>query len=632
MKPVVAVVVASLLAYANVFWNHFTDWDDRWLIFENPHSHQLTWDGIKAIFNPWIDRQLLGAEFLPVRDLSWLMDHVFFGGNPVGFHIGDVFFHVLTSVALFFFFRELLGRSSERAAVLAALIFAVHPVHTESVTWMSSRKDVLSGVFVVFGAYLWIARVHGGGRRLFGGEAREESEFSLAAYLGVLFLYGLAILSKSTALSFPVLLVLLDLSLRRVSFRPAALGRWCLKILPFFGMTGLLMLVVRMTSGASGLRVTEYHGGSLLATLWIQSKAFFDYVLVLFFPVTLRTAVTVPKRFVLDFHHAVGCAFVLGLCVLSVVYVAALLRRRVLPQRDKEIVERGRFPLFHLSGFASSWFLICLLPMANLIPMNWVYCERYLYLPSIGFSLWGGVLLHRCLSRASGSPKKYALVVGGVVIVFLALTGRTLTRNRDWKDNLTLWTVTAAQAPSSPDVIYAYAKALENEGKAEEALAEFERVLVLNPGKVPARENLSNLLVQKGRREDLEAARLILTRGIALSPDAASLHNNLAVVHRLAGDRIESLRSHETAARLDRKYRSAYAESLYENGRFKTGMEVVEKALETSPRSLPVLRLAAKIALAMGDRGKARGYAERGLEIDPNRPGLKKILREAGGE
>lgn len=144
--------------YLNSLGNIFTNWDDQ-MIYENYHIRSLDWKNIFTIFTP-----VRAGTYQPIRVLSYAVDYYFWKLNPLGYHITNVLFYILTSVMVFFTLQRLSTHlrddrprdSHRRVAAFGAIVFAFHPVHVEAVTWLAARKEVLQGFFFFVAFYLYL--------------------------------------------------------------------------------------------------------------------------------------------------------------------------------------------------------------------------------------------------------------------------------------------------------------------------------------------------------------------------------------------------------------------------------------------------------------------------------------------
>src|SRR4030042_2707091 len=152
------ILVLVGILYFNSLGNQFTNWDDG-MIYQNPSIQNLNWEGIKKIFT-----LVKGNTFQPIRILSYAIDYHFWKLNPIGYHITNILFYILTCIMVFLTLRllsaelrkEASPNSNGRVAIFGALLFAAHPVHIEAVTWLAARKEVLQGFFFFLSFFLYM--------------------------------------------------------------------------------------------------------------------------------------------------------------------------------------------------------------------------------------------------------------------------------------------------------------------------------------------------------------------------------------------------------------------------------------------------------------------------------------------
>ena len=181
------LVLMVVLVFANTFKNDFVGYDDQNLILQNPAIRSLSPENIAEMFVP-----KHRGNYQPIRTLSYAIDHAIWGMRPFGYQLANIVLHAVTVIGTWLLIRRL---ASEPIPLLAAAIFAVHPIHVESVTWISARKDVLSLAFFLL-AILWYEK--------------SESEGKRIPYAASIFATGIALLSKLTAVSIPLCILLLE--------------------------------------------------------------------------------------------------------------------------------------------------------------------------------------------------------------------------------------------------------------------------------------------------------------------------------------------------------------------------------------------------------------------------------------
>jgi tetratricopeptide (TPR) repeat protein len=425
--PPLLIVLASLLAFSSSLNNDFTNWDDNWLITTNPWIREVSWKNVSTILDPTVDpnvRAQLGGEYLPVRDFSAMADYALFGLEPAGHHVTNLVLHTLVCLLLYALLVRFFG--SIALAFGASLLFAVHPLHVESVAWLSSRKDLLAGVFYLLALLAWNAH------RRRGGLGR-----SLPFYAAAFLCFALACTSKYMAVTLPAALLLHDWLLYRP--RPsewrARFWRPLLETLPFFIFTLLFAKLVVVRIASRGL-IREWYGDGFLHTLYSVFHVLVEYVGAIFVPTRLQACVDHPITRSLDLPTLGAAAFLIGL----VGFGGTILVRALFRDRDPSRADR-------LVAFSGLFFFAAISPVSNILfPMGTLYADRYLYLPLLGGPLILGALFAAGFERGRAEPRMRAALLRMAVAV-LALGGvalaygvKTHAYNRVWKDSETLWT------------------------------------------------------------------------------------------------------------------------------------------------------------------------------------------------
>ena len=405
IKASVGLVLVTLLTYSPALWCDFVGWDDPIYVTRNPAVQAgLSPSGIAYAFTT-----LDSSNWIPLTWLSYELDSSLFGLQPVGFHATNVILHACNVCLLFLVLKRLTAATGRSAVV--ALFYAVHPLHVESVAWISERKDVLSTFWLLCTllAYERYARQPGYGRLL---------TTSLCMVCGLL--------AKPMLVTLPILLLLLDVwPLRRVAWtslvgeharaeRYPACPWWQagLEKLPLFGLSllaGCITLMAQRDSMIAGSTISTLTrlGNAVQATGWYLWKTFSPTGLCAFYP---------HPRDALSWQ-------VVGL------WAGLLLAISVL------VIYWGRLRPYLLFGWF--WFLITLLPVLGLIQVGLqAHADRYAYVPHIGLFImivWG---LHDLLTRfKSGIKWGTALVtLGGLACVSL-----TRSQISTWQNTDTLW-------------------------------------------------------------------------------------------------------------------------------------------------------------------------------------------------
>lgn len=410
----IAVVLASLTVSVHTIGFDFVLYDDDYLVYNNPVIRDL--GNVPLFFDPTADRTWMGSEYLPVTTLSFALDYALYARSPHGFHATNVALYALCSLLLYLVLRRF--TSDAWSAAVGAILFAVHPLHTENFAWVAGRKSLLNGVFTLasFFAYMRF-RMRGDDRRW---------------YSAALLSYVLAFFSKYTAVSLPGALLAYDLLFhhregswsRKRLF--ATLKQTAAGVLPFLVVgAGLSVLAVRI-----GIQheIVAPRPGALWSSAVNDPIILLHYLRLLFFPVDQCAYYLWPLRASLTLPAVVGYAVVGAL-----LGAAWLLRRRA--------------PLVSL---AVLWFFALLVPLLNFFPKVPEMAERYLFQSSIALSFLAVWAWNTTRTRTAERPRircgALITLVGAVVVLGLA----SLARSPTWKDSYSLWGRTLEHPMASP--------------------------------------------------------------------------------------------------------------------------------------------------------------------------------------
>jgi len=476
----IALMSATFLAYAPCLNAGFLgNWDDAAHLLENPHVRGLSLEHLRAMFTSNVNR-----TYIPLTILSFALEYRFFELEPWIYHFNNILLHVMVSLGVFVFARQV-GLSA-RGSFLAGLLFGIHPMHVESVAWVTERKDVLYAVF-------YIAALNAYWRFL----RNEKAFFYLLTFVSGL----LSMLAKPMALSLPLVLLACDWLAGRqmdryVFFEKAA---FLLYIIPIGWQTySMHMRLPALTTGPGIL-------------LWIWSLIF--YVLKFCFPFNLIPQYHVPQPVTfLNFNFAFPV-----LLLLMIVY--GLYRWR-----------RQRLLLFAcLFYFLSVFFLLRYDFQADLC----FVADRFMYLPLAGFCLLAGAALGRLLNWSAGQKKEFKMMLWAVVVVlFSGLFFKTFLQSRLWIDPETLWSYVIEKNPESYVAHINRGCAYAQNGMDALALKDFNRAVDIAPHIATAYYDCG-VVFQDGRR--YHQALENYNRAIDIDSQYANAYNNRAIVLSLLG-------------------------------------------------------------------------------------------------
>ena len=492
-----AVFCVTLFVYRGVLNAPFL-WDDEYLVESNPAIRDL--DGVLGSFT-----QDLGATvqerwgfYRPLQVLTYAWDYFFWGQAPLGYHLTNIVLHVAAALALAY----LLGLVFRRVdlACLGGLLFALHPVHTEAVAYVSGRAEILSAFFV-FLALIFYIRSY----------SRKNSVLNVLVFL----CFILALLAKENSLVFPVLCLI---------FHYVASSRPDVKKLVGLALVicaylGLRYAALGAVGGGSGVTTSlgERGVGFLSAVV--------TYVRLLFFPFPLHMEYGMPAFSLTDPHVAFG-----AILLASIAACGFILRR-------KPVV-----------SFGCLWFVGTLLPVSNLVPLNAYMAEHWLYLPSVGFFLIvAGLSLDAFCAIPSRAATK-AVAAAAIVLLNVAYATMTFAQTFYWSDPGFFYETTLQYAATSPRIYNNLGIVYWKEGRPAQARLFFNRAIALNPGYAKAYNNLGQFCREAG---DLHVAVALYQKAIALKPGYAGAYSNLCRAYADMGRYESALSSCLEAVRLD---------------------------------------------------------------------------------
>ena len=438
------VAVVAIGVYANSIPNGFA-YDDPSIVEHNP----IVTEGrvLDALMAPYWPTALAGAGlYRPVTVASFAVEWSLWGNTPQAFHAVNVALHALVSVLLFGLLLRWVGILP---ALLGAVIFAVHPVHTEAVANVVGRGELLAAGFVL--TAVWLHEAAPG-----GGRMRWLRWAALAA------LYALGLGSKEIAVTLPGVLILVACAEHGMRAGVERERRqWPLYLVFTAVLAGYLVVRVWVLGSLTGEVPAPYldglSGGQRVLTavsVWVQ------YARLMLFPLDLAAdygpAVLIPARtFDLDVFAGAGVGFL-------AVWVA-IRSRRVAP----------------LIGFGLAWFALVALPISNvLFPIGVLLAERTLYLPSVAVAIMAAGVLEW---TRRVHPIRIPIALAGVVVIVLAMTLRTVERNPSWMSTFAMLGTLANEHPESFLAVRARATGLESVGEIAEAARLYELAIEMTP-------------------------------------------------------------------------------------------------------------------------------------------------------
>ncbi len=507
------ILVVTALVFSNSLGNEFIDeLDDDIYVVNNAAVKDLSSSGLRTLMTTFV-----AGNYHPLTMLSYAVEYRLFGLNPRAYHQTNRLLHALNAALVFALVWSLWRRRAP--AILAALLFAVHPMRVESVAWISERKDLLFAFFYLAAVLAYVSYMKDRTKR--------------GRLAGVFVLFLLSLLSKPTAVTLPVVLVLFDLYLGRKLDRRA----WLEKV-PFFILAvafGALTLVTQ-DPGTTVQEIAGRYGFFQRFLFPFYALAF--YLVKLFAPFGLSAyhyyPETIDGRLPWEYYAAPLLALTV---VLAVVWARGRLRRELV--------------------FGALFFLVTISVTLQVIPAGRaVAAERYTYIPYLGLFLVLAYLFDLALKpggKASGWLRPAAW--GAAALVIVALSYGTYKRNEAWRDSLTVFSDVIAKNPEAGHGYFLRGLIHYKKQNYGAALADYDRAVEL---RFRDAKLFNNRAIVRGISKDYRGALADLDRALELSPQFVEALSNRGNAKAALGDPEGAVQDYEQALRLSPDYANAY--------------------------------------------------------------------------
>jgi len=457
---ILLIICAAVICYANSFSVPFL-WDDEVLILRNHYIR--SWNFLEKIFSSTHFQG--GGEggnfYRPLQIISYLFDYSLWQLRPFGYHLTNLILHCL--VAIFAYLIVVKISTSSLAGLLTGLFFVVHPIHTEAVTYIAGRADLLASVFLL-SAFLCFLNTQSAtsNRKYFLGGAcclfyicALLSKESALIFLPLILLYGVCFLhKKEIKLWIPWYVCLVLISALYILLRGA--------ILPF-GISRSLSLITQAPLAIRGMTIP---------------RIYLTYLGLLSFPVYLH----MERHFLTT--SLLSVYFWLG----SILWLITIYFLRVSYRRNRIVF------------FFLGWFIITLIPILNIISLNATAAEHWLYLPSLGFWAAISILVVKLLKHAVRYRKKIFVILGCIIFIFYCV--RSVIRNFQWQSSIRLYAHDLKYSPHSFLLYNNLGVELFRAWQMDAAAEAFESAVKIRPNYATSRNNLGVILENKGMRNE----------------------------------------------------------------------------------------------------------------------------------
>jgi len=589
--------VATLAVYWQVVDYGFVNYDNNVYVTENPSVRRgFSWENVF-----WAFTEFHAGNWHPLTWLSHMLDCQLFGLKAGMHHLTNLFFHIANSILLFFVFRRMTGALWQSAFV--AGLFALHPLHVESVAWVAERKDVLSTFFWMLTMWAYV---------------RYTEQPGVNRYLLVVLLFVSGLMAKPMVVTLPFVLLLMDFwplgrlklfspdkgdgTRLRKSFDFSVI--W--EKIPLFVLS-LFSCVMTFLSERGEISIGSVDGPATSSRIGNALVSYMSYIKKMTWPNDL--AVFYPHPETVPMWKALGAG-----CLLLFISITVLRYARSRP--------------YLAAGWL--WYLGTLIPVIGIVQVGLqAMADRYSYIPLVGLFIlisWGGAELME--------GWRHRKITMGVTISLALLMCMILTwtQVRNWRNSTTLFRRAIEVTSKNYLAHNNLGLSLMGQGKAKEAMKHYSEAIRINPSYAGAYYNLGVAKVKQGR---LQEAVRHYSEAVRIEPKNVEAHNNLGDVMARLGHTELAKKHYVEALRINPAYAKAHVNLgnlLTYQGNMEAAIQQYEKALKIN---LKLAEAHANLAIVLASQGQlddAIGHFEAALRIKPDfavaRKNLERTLKK----
>jgi tetratricopeptide (TPR) repeat protein len=547
----VLVAIVTFSVFLPALQNEFVDWDDNLYVYDNSFIHSIDAKLFKSAFFSFT-----ASNWHPLTWISHAVDYAIWGLNPMGHHLTNIILHALNTFVVVLLVMRLieafkktgannnLSRSllNDRAILIAGastgLLFGLHPLHVESVAWVSERKDLLCALFFLLSIIMYTKYISFPDNEI--AQQDSVSRFFNKQYLLAIGFFFLALLSKPMAVTLPLVLLILDwYPFERIQ-SPKTFWAVLVEKLPFIVLSlisSILTILAQKAGGSLGaMKIT-----SLSTRMLVAAKSLVVYLWHMIFPLNLVPFYPYPNPknwSLLSLESLFSIIFVVGITIISVA-----------------IAKKHKLWLT-----AWGYYVVTLLPVLGIVQVGGQsMADRYTYLPSLGPFLVMGLIAATIYEKVINLKQwRLTLKMASFVVAIAVLTSisyATIQQIGVWKNSVVLWNYVIKKEPGVNFAHLNLGLAYKSKGLIDMAIEQYQTVLRLRPDYAEAYYDLGSLYKSKGLIDmAIEQYQTVLR----LRPDYAEAHNNLGILYKSKGLIDMAIEQYQTALRLRPDYAEAH--------------------------------------------------------------------------
>jgi protein O-mannosyl-transferase len=484
--------------------NDFLNWDDQQYVTENKMITEWSWRNIETIFD-----SIYMGHYHPLTLLSYALEYRFFKLNPFAYHLTNLILHLMNGLLVFWLMVMLKG--GVLTSLVVSLLFGIHPLHVESVAWVSERKDLLCSFFFLGSLVVYLTYLKTRGMRF---------------YFLSLFLFLLSLLSKSMAVTLPLVLVLCDYLLDRKFDRKCLIEK-----IPFLVMAFIFVIIASFALRSSGM-VYLKSSLSFFKNIFIMSEVLTSYFSKLILPIKLSCSYPFIKE-IGGVWSYVSLTMIIGFLIAGI----------LLGRYNKTIT------------FGTLFFFITILPV---LPLK-IMADRYVYIPSIGIFFIAAEGFY-WLYRSKLEPIKIVKPILAILLIGILGTFSFLTweRCQVWRDSISLWNDVLKNYPNLPVAYNNRGEAYLRKGDYERAISNYNQALRMNPDFGRANYFYVNRGTAYLIKGDYERAITDYHQALRINPNDANAYHHRGTAYLYKGDPEEAIADFNKALEINPRYAETY--------------------------------------------------------------------------
>jgi hypothetical protein len=479
-----AILLLTALLYSNSITNDFVNWDDDISVELNNDIISFSRQHVFNMFN-----NSYNGMYQPVVMLSFAVNYAIHGLQPEGYHTTNLLIHLLNVILVFVFIGMMFKNNT--LSLITALVFAIHPMHVESVSWITERKDVVYAFFYLLSLIMYLKYI--------------KTDYKIGYLLFSILFFLLSLFSKTNAVTLPLIIIAIDWYFKRKRSKSYLIEKTVFLSLAI--VFGLIAIKSQQMLDVGVFKNVQYN---IIDRLFIACHAFVFYIIKFLFPLHLSALYPFPLKpdGLLPLHY-----YASFLLLIAIVYaiVRVMLKKAHTEEWKKQLI------------FAAAFFVLSI-SIVIFIPVGKAdVSDRYTYIPYICLTIFFYLLTELISLKWK---KKVKILIGVIFLVFFSIS--VYQRNKVWQNSGTLWSDVIKKYPESEVAYYGRGNYKQSKKNFAGAMIDFNKAIDLNPEFALA---LNNRGAIKLYLRDLNGALIDLNKSAAIDPGDKWVYYNRALVY-----------------------------------------------------------------------------------------------------